>query len=105
MRKHPQFAYDLLYPITYLRGALDIPFCHHEKRDGSGYPCSLKGEEIPLAARILAITDVYDAITSDRPYRKGWSKKETLKYIVKQAGKHFDPLITEIFIEEMKKQQ
>ena len=104
MRQHPQFAYDLLYPITYLRNSLDIPFCHHEKWDGSGYPRGLKGEEIPLAARIFAIVDVYDALTSDRPYRKGWTQGETLKYIVDQAGKHFDPLITEIFIEEMKKQ-
>jgi len=104
MRKHPQFAYDLLYPIAYLRSALDIPFCHHEKWDGSGYPRGLKGEEIPLAARVFAIVDVYDALTSNRPYREGWTKDETLKYIVDQAGKHFDPLITEIFIEEMKKQ-
>lgn len=105
MRKHPQFAYNLLYPIPYLRDALDIPFCHHEKWDGSGYPRGLKGEEIPLAARIFAIVDVYDALTSDRPYRKGWSNKETIEYIVDQAGKHFDPFITEIFIEEMAKKQ
>ena len=104
MRKHPQFAYDLLYPIAYLREALDIPFYHHEKWDGSGYPHGLKGEEIPLAARIFAIVDVYDALTSDRPYRKGWAKDETIKHIADEAGKHFDPFITEIFIEEIKKQ-
>jgi len=101
MHKHPQFAYDLLYPIAYLRGALDIPFCHHEKWNGSGYPRGLKEDEIPMAARIFAIVDVYDALTSDRPYRKGWTKEEAVKYIADQAGKHFDPLITEIFIQEI----
>jgi len=103
MRKHPQFAYDLLYPIAYLRGALDIPFCHHEKWNGSGYPRGLKEDEIPMAARIFAIVDVYDALTSDRPYRTGWTKEEAVKYIADQAGKHFDPLITEIFIQEITK--
>jgi HD-GYP domain-containing protein (c-di-GMP phosphodiesterase class II) len=69
MRKHPQFAYDMLTPIAYLRPALDIPYCHHEKWDGSGYPRGLKGEQIPLVARIFAIVDVWDALSSDRPYR------------------------------------
>ena len=101
MRKHPQFAYDMLSPISYLHGALDIPYCHHEKWDGSGYPRGLKGEEIPLAARIFAVVDVYDALTSDRPYRKSWSKKKTLQYIREQAGIHFDPHVVEAFIREM----
>jgi PAS domain S-box-containing protein len=99
MRKHPQYAYDLLYPITYLRPALDIPFCHHEKWDGSGYPRSLKGEEIPLAARIFAIVDVWDALLSDRPYRKTWSRERTIDYITKEAGTRFDPTITRTFLE------
>jgi HD-GYP domain-containing protein (c-di-GMP phosphodiesterase class II) len=101
MRKHPQFAYDMLSPIAYLHGALDIPYCHHEKWDGSGYPRGLKGEEIPLAARIFAVADVYDALISDRPYRKGWSKKKAFKYIREQAGIHFDPHVVEVFKREM----
>jgi len=101
MRKHPQFAYDLLYPIPYLRNALDIPFCHHEKWDGSGYPRGLQGTEIPLAARIFAVVDIYDALTSDRPYRKGWTKQQTLDHIREQAGTHFDPRIVERFLQMM----
>ncbi len=81
MRKHPQYAFDMLAPIVYLRNSLDIPYCHHEKWDGTGYPRRLKGETIPLAARIFSIVDVFDALTSDRPYRKAWSKEKTIKYI------------------------
>src|SRR5687767_2737595 len=101
MRKHPQFAYDMLSPIGYLHDALDIPFSHHEKWDGSGYPRGLSGEEIPLAARIFAVVDVYDALTSNRPYRAGWSRRKTLKYIRDQAGIHFDPQIVELFMQQM----
>ncbi len=101
MRRHPQFAYDMLSPIAYLHDALDIPFCHHEKWDGSGYPRGLKGEDIPLAARIFAVVDVYDALTSDRPYRKGWPRRKTLKYIRDQAGIHFDPQVVELFMHRM----
>jgi PAS domain S-box-containing protein/putative nucleotidyltransferase with HDIG domain len=97
MRRHPQFAYEMLSPISYLRPAIDIPYCHHEKWDGSGYPRGLRGEEIPLAARIFAIVDVWDALLSDRPYRSAWSKKETLDYIHSQSGKHFDPSVVEAF--------
>jgi PAS domain S-box-containing protein len=95
MKKHPEFAYQMLYPITYLRPALDIPYCHHEKWDGSGYPRGLKAKEIPLAARIFAIVDVYDALTSDRPYRKAWTKEATIQYIRENSGTHFDPEIVE----------
>lgn len=101
MRKHPQFAFDLLYPIEYLRPALDIPYCHHEKYDGSGYPQGLKAEEIPLAARIFAVVDVYDALTSDRPYRKAWSKEAALKLISEESGKHFDPEVVKIFLHKV----
>ena len=101
MRKHPQFAYDMLSPIGYLHDALDIPFSHHEKWDGSGYPHGLKGDEIPLAARIFAVVDVYDALTSNRPYRASWSRRKTLKYIRNQAGIHFDPQIVELFMRQM----
>jgi putative two-component system response regulator len=97
MRKHPQFAYDLLNPIEYLRGALAIPFCHHEKWDGTGYPRGLKGDEIPVAARLFAVVDVWDALTSDRSYRAAWKKEEALEYIREQSGKHFDPQVVDLF--------
>jgi HD-GYP domain-containing protein (c-di-GMP phosphodiesterase class II) len=99
MKKHPQFAHDLLYPIEFLRPALDIPFAHHEKWDGSGYPRGLVGEQIPQAARIFAIVDVFDALTSDRPYRAAWSYEKALDYIQEQAGTHFDPAVVEAFIQ------
>ena len=99
MRRHPIFAYQMLYPIEYLRPALEIPYCHHEKWDGSGYPRGLRGEEIPLAARIFAVVDVFDALTSNRPYRPAWSIRDALNYIQEQAGKHFDPQVVEAFLQ------
>ncbi len=99
MRRHPEYAYNLLQPIEYLHPALDIPYCHHEKWDGSGYPRGLKGEAIPLVARIFAIVDVWDALLSDRPYRKAWSKEQAHKYLHDQAGKHFDPQVVSAFLE------
>ena len=98
MRQHPQYAYNLLSPITYLHPALPIPYCHHEKMDGSGYPRGLKGEEIPLVARIFAIVDVYDALTSNRPYRQAWKQEEALEYIRGQSGKYFDPKVVKAFM-------
>jgi len=98
MKNHSSLAYNLLYPISYLRPALDVPLYHHEKYDGSGYPDGLKGEQIPIAARIFAIVDVWDALTSDRPYRSAWSVKKALKYIKDQSGSHFDPRVVEIFL-------
>lgn len=103
MRKHPVHAFEMLSPIEYLRAAAEIPYCHHEKWDGTGYPRGLKGEEIPLAARIYAVADVSDALTSDRPYRKAWSKEKTLEYIREESGKHFDPQVVEIFFKEVKR--
>jgi HD-GYP domain-containing protein (c-di-GMP phosphodiesterase class II) len=97
MRKHPQYAYDMIFPISYLEPAMDIPYCHHEKWDGSGYPRGLKGEEIPLAARIFAVVDVWDALTSDRPYRAEWPANRVREYIRSQSGTHFDPRIVEAF--------
>jgi HD-GYP domain-containing protein (c-di-GMP phosphodiesterase class II) len=97
MRRHPQLAYDLLSPIEYLRGALEIPYGHHEKWDGTGYPRGLRGHQIPLAARIFAVVDVWDALTSDRPYRQAWTQQRALAHIQEQAGKHFDPQIVEAF--------
>jgi len=101
MRKHPQFAFELLSPIHYLSPALDIPYCHHEKWDGSGYPRGLKGEAIPLVARIFAVADVWDALTSDRPYREAWSQAKALDYIRKQSGSHFDPAVVKVFLNNM----
>jgi PAS domain S-box-containing protein/putative nucleotidyltransferase with HDIG domain len=98
MKKHPVFAYEMLSPIRYLRQALDIPYCHHEKWDGSGYPRGLKGEQIPLTARIFAIVDVWDALTSDRPYRAAWADQEALKYIQAASGTHFDPQVVDPFL-------
>jgi HD-GYP domain-containing protein (c-di-GMP phosphodiesterase class II) len=101
MRRHPGIAVDLLSPVTYLAPALDIPHWHHEKWDGTGYPDHLRGEGIPFPARLFALVDVYDALTSDRPYRKAWSKQETLQYIESQSGKHFDPAIVPEFVQYM----
>ncbi len=97
MRKHPTYAYELLFPIEYLRPALDIPYCHHEKWDGTGYPRGLKGEQIPLAARLFAVVDVWDALRSDRPYRPGWPEGKVLEHIRGLAGTHLDPRAVELF--------
>jgi len=102
MKRHPVYAYELIYPITHLRPSLDIPYCHHEKWDGSGYPRGLKGEQIPLAARIFAVVDVWDALTSDRPYRKAWTSKKALDYIREQSRKYFDPRVVETFLSLIK---
>jgi response regulator RpfG family c-di-GMP phosphodiesterase len=97
MRQHPVYAYNLLSPIAYLRGALDIPYCHHEHWDGSGYPRGLKGEQIPLAARIFSVIDIWDALLSDRPYRKAWPREKVVSYIWEVAGTILDPTIVEVF--------
>lgn len=97
MHQHPVYTLDWLYPIEYLRTALEIPYSHHERWDGTGYPRGIKGELIPLAARIFAIVDVWDALISDRPYRKAWSKEKALAHIKEQSGKHFDPQVADVF--------
>jgi putative nucleotidyltransferase with HDIG domain len=97
MRQHPVHAHDMLRAIDYLHPALDIPYCHHEKWNGTGYPRGLKGEEIPLVARIFAIVDVWDAVTSNRPYRQAWSRSKALAHIQEEAGQHFDPHVVEVF--------
>jgi PAS domain S-box-containing protein len=98
MRQHPTLAYNLLSSIPFLRPALDIPYCHHEKWDGSGYPRGLKGNQIPLPARIFAIVDVWDALINDRPYRKAWSEDAARQFLLEQSGKHFDPQVVEAFM-------
>ena len=97
MRKHPVYALDLLSRIPYLRPALDIPYYHHEKWDGNGYPIGLKGEQIPLSARIFAVADVWDALRSDRPYRPGWSEEKARAHILSESGTHFDPNVVRVF--------
>lgn len=97
--QHPLIAYRLLSRIPYLQKALDIPYCHHEKWDGSGYPRGLKGEDIPLAARIFSVADVWDAVQSDRSYNNAWPRAKAQEYIRKQAGVHFDPQIVAVFLE------
>ncbi len=91
----------MLSEIGYLAPALDIPYCHHERWDGSGYPRGLRGEEIPLSARIFAVVDVFDALTSDRPYRKAWSRDDAIAHIREGSGRHFDPAVTEAFLREL----
>jgi PAS domain S-box-containing protein/putative nucleotidyltransferase with HDIG domain len=98
MKHHPQYGYDLLKPIAFLTPALDIPFCHHEKWDGTGYPRGLKGDEIPLPARLFAVVDVWDALRTDRPYRPAWSEEKVLTHIREQSGRHFDPQVVEAFL-------
>lgn len=98
MKQHPVYAHQFLSKIEFLRPALEIPYSHHEKWDGSGYPQGLKGEQIPLAARIFAVVDVWDALSSDRPYRSAWPEEEILAHIRQQTGKHFDPRVVDAFL-------
>ena len=91
----------MLSPIDFLVPAIDIPYCHHEKWDGTGYPRGLQGDEIPLAARIFAVVDVWDAVTNDRPYRAAWTEAQALEHIREQSGKHFDPQVVDIFLRLM----
>jgi len=99
IRQHPLAAYRMLSSVPYLRTALDIPYCHHEKWDGSGYPRGLKGEQIPLPARIFAVVDVWQALTSPKPYRPAWTRARAREYIEEQAGYHFDPDLVKIFLD------
>jgi len=98
MQEHTTYAYDLLSHIPYLLKALDIPYCHHEKWDGSGYPRGLKGTEIPLSARIFSVVDGYDALISDRPYREAWPEEKALAYIQERSGSEFDPAVVTAFL-------
>jgi putative nucleotidyltransferase with HDIG domain len=98
MRRHPNIAVELLSPVTYLTQALDIPHWHHEKWDGTGYPDGLEKDQIPFSARLFAFADVYDALTSDRPYRHAWPKQDAIQYIESQSGQHFDPSMMPVFM-------
>ena len=97
MRQHPVHAYEMLKTINYLSPALEIPYFHHERWDGNGYPQGLKGKNIPISARIFAVVDVWDALTSDRPYRPAWTEHQVLEYIERESGRHFDPLVVNAF--------
>jgi putative nucleotidyltransferase with HDIG domain len=97
IRMHPVYAFNMLNEIDFLKQAIDIPYCHHEKWDGTGYPRGLKAEEIPFAARVFAVADVWDAMVSDRPYRKGLPREEVREVIKADSGKHFDPRVVEAF--------
>lgn len=104
IRKHPLYAEKMLKPIQYITPALDIPLYHHERWDGSGYPAGLTGENIPLAARIFAVVDVWDALRSDRPYRKAWSQQQAIQYIKEKSGKEFDPQVVTVFLNKIQQQ-
>jgi putative nucleotidyltransferase with HDIG domain len=100
MKKHPQFAYEMLRPISFLEPAIDIPYCHHEKWDGSGYPRGLKGGQIPMPARIFSIVDVWDALSHDRYYRQAWSQDKVAGYLLEEKGKSFNPQMVRAFVRE-----
>jgi putative nucleotidyltransferase with HDIG domain len=99
INRHPDYAKNLLQQVEFLEQALDIPYSHHEHWDGNGYPQGLKGEEIPLAARVFAVVDVWDALTSDRPYRKAMSPEEAIAIIWNSKGSHFDPEVVDEFLQ------
>jgi PAS domain S-box-containing protein len=101
MRMHPSYAYDMLHSVPNLRKLVDIPYCHHERWDGNGYPRGLKEEEIPLAARIFAVVDVWDAIRSDRPYRPSWPEQRAIDYMAGETGKQFDPRLVKLFLDNL----
>jgi putative nucleotidyltransferase with HDIG domain len=98
MRQHTTVSYETLEAIEFLGPALDIPYCHHEKWNGTGYPRGLKGDEIPLMARLFAVIDVYDALTSDRPYRRAWPEDRVRAHLQEQVGSHFDPRAVSAFL-------
>ncbi len=98
MRRHPKLAYDMLVPIAYLRPALDIPYCHHERWDGSGYPRGLCEYETPLHARMFALVDSWDALSCDRPYRKAWDQERIIAHLRVNSGSQFDPDLVEPFL-------
>jgi len=102
MHMHPVYAYEMLSKIGELKSAMDVPYCHHERWDGSGYPRGLKGEEIPLAARLFSVVDIWDALTNDRPYRKAWEKDRVVEYLLESAGKTLDPAAVSEFVTMMK---
>ncbi len=104
MRMHPVAAFEVLSPIKFLKRSLDIPYCHHERWDGTGYPRGLSGEEIPLPARMFSVIDVYDALSTDRPYRKAWPQEKVIAYLRENSGSHFDPVVVDEFLKILERQ-
>jgi len=98
MRLHPEYAHEMLSPIKYLSPALEIPYCHHERWDGSGYPRCLKGKQIPLSVRIFSVVDVWDALRSERPYHEAWTAEKARDHIRSLSGTHFDPEVVAAFL-------
>jgi putative nucleotidyltransferase with HDIG domain len=98
MRKHTTYAHELLSPVQFLIPALDIPYCHHERWDGTGYPRGLKGEAIPLPARVFSVVDSWDALSHDRPYRPAWSSDQVRAYLREKSGSHFEPRLVDLFL-------
>ncbi|MBI3169734.1 MAG: HD domain-containing protein, partial [Chloroflexi bacterium] len=104
VEQHPETAFKLLSRIPFfLSKAIEIPYCHHEKWDGTGYPRGLAGEEIPLSARIFAIADVWDALSNDRPYNQAWPRAQIIEYFIEQSGRHFDPVVAKLFLSMVEK--
>lgn len=103
IKTHPKVAYDLMHKTEFLKPSIDIPYCHHEKWDGTGYPRGLKGDEIPLTARIFAVVDVWDALSHKRVYKESWPEEKVLNYIEEESGKHFDPKVVEVFLKNYSK--
>ena len=101
MRQHPAYAYKLIYPIPFLRDAIEIPYGHHERWDGTGYPQGLKGEQIPFAARIFAVVDVWDALSSDQPYRPAWDREQIVRFLREQAGVKFDARVVSALLDKV----
>lgn len=98
MKKHPQYAHDMLAPIPFLRQAIEIPYGHHEKWDGTGYPRGLKAEQIPMSARIFAAVDIWDALSYDRPYRRAWPSRRVRDHIASLSGTHLDRVVVNAFL-------
>jgi len=98
MRQHTTYAHELLSPVQFLKPALDIPYCHHERWDGTGYPRGLKGGAIPLSARVFAVVDSWDALSHDRPYRPAWSSAQVRDYLREKSGSHFEPRLVDLFL-------
>lgn len=105
IKKHPQIAADIIRPIQFMHDIIPLILYHHEHWDGKGYPAGLKGEEIPIGARIISIADVYQALTSNRPYRKAFRKKEAMQMIKENSGTQFDPTIVDIFLKVLKREK
>jgi HD-GYP domain-containing protein (c-di-GMP phosphodiesterase class II) len=105
IKKHPQIAADIIRPIQFMHDIVPLVLYHHERWDGKGYPAGLKGEDIPIGARIIAIADVYQALTSNRPYRKAFPKRKALQIIKEGAGTQFDPRIVATFLTFLKKEK